>query len=261
MKYASFMLSTLCACLGGGFVAPAFADEPSVSSEQPVAATAAPAPAAPRECTIDESALLKLLTPVLQQNYVGDRGELELRLSRPWTALKAPDEPLTVKILELPNAGVTPACIVRFELRAADRCLGNWQVSLQAHVWREIWVARSAVKQGDLVTDADLARERRDVLTQRSPLADFAGGDSTLELAEPLQAGSPLLARSVRVRAIVHRGQTADALVQDGVLSVSMKVEILEDGAPGQVIRARNPQTRRNISGKVLNEQTILISL
>jgi flagella basal body P-ring formation protein FlgA len=40
-----------------------------------------------------------------------------------------------------------------------------------------------------------------------------------------------------------------------------MKVEVLEDGAPGQIIRARNPISRRDVSGKVLNEQTILVTL
>jgi flagella basal body P-ring formation protein FlgA len=40
-----------------------------------------------------------------------------------------------------------------------------------------------------------------------------------------------------------------------------MKVDVLEDGATGQVIRIRNPQTRRELRGKVQDEQTILISL
>ena len=50
-------------------------------------------------------------------------------------------------------------------------------------------------------------------------------------------------------------------VLQDGALSITMKVEVLEDGAPGQIIRARNPISRRDVSGKVLNEQTILITL
>jgi flagellar basal body P-ring formation protein FlgA len=99
------------------------------------------------------------------------------------------------------------------------------------------------------------------VLVLREALADFAAGDTTLLMAEPLQAGSALLARSVKARPVILRGQMAEALVRDGALSVTMKVEALEDGAPGQIIRARNSQTRRDLRGKVLNEQTILISL
>jgi flagella basal body P-ring formation protein FlgA len=52
----------------------------------------------------------------------------------------------------------------------------------------------------------------------------------------------------------------ADALVQDGTLSITLKVEVLQDGVPGQIIRVRNAQTRRDILGKVLNDQTLIVS-
>ena len=72
-----------------------------------------------------------------------DKGELELSLTQPWSPPVVPDEPLTLKILELPTAGVTPAFIVRFELRTAHETLGAWQASVKAQVWREVWVAHS----------------------------------------------------------------------------------------------------------------------
>jgi flagella basal body P-ring formation protein FlgA len=85
--------------------------------------------------------------------------------------------------------------------------------------------------------------------------------DSSLELAGQIQSGNILLARNLKPRAVVHRGQITDGLLQDGALSIMMKVEALEDGAPGQIIRARNPVSMHNLSGKVINEKTILISL
>ncbi len=259
---------SLFALLLAALVATLHASEPATVSSNNVAATvaaeipAAPEPKpAPTMRSFSESDLLELLTATLQSDYVKDKGELELRLTRPWTTCKVPDEPLTIKVLDIPTMGVTPTFILRFELRTAQQSLGTWQTSVQARVWREIWVARSAVKRGELVADAPLDHQRRDVLTLREPLAEFAPGDTTLELAEPLQSGSPLLARSIKVRPVIHRGQPADALVQDGALSISMKVEALEDGVPGQIIRARNFQTRRDLRGKVLDEQTILLSL
>jgi flagella basal body P-ring formation protein FlgA len=38
-------------------------------------------------------------------------------------------------------------------------------------------------------------------------------------------------------------------------------VEILDDGSPGQIVHARNAATHRDLTGTVLNERTILISL
>jgi len=226
-------------------------------------ATNAPAPAtAPVvERTLDQAELTLMLTQTLQQDYVKDRGELELRLTQPWTAKKISDEPLTVKILDMPTIGVTPSFIVRFELRNAHDSIGTWQLPIQAHVWREAWVAHSMLKRGDSLADADIARERRDLLVLHEPLADFTEASSTFEIAEPVGIGAPLFARSIRLMPVVHRGQVVQAMVDDGSLNITMKVEVLEDGAPGQIVRARNKQSLKDIRGKVLNEQTILVSL
>jgi flagella basal body P-ring formation protein FlgA len=132
---------------------------------------------------------------------------------------------------------------------------------MQAHVWREVWVAHSNLRRGEPVNGADLVRERFDVLKVRDALAEFSATDANLELAEPVGAGVPLLARVIKPRTVIHRGQVANALLQDGALSISTKVEALEDGAPGQLIHARNSVSRRDLSGRVLDSQTILISL
>ena len=214
-----------------------------------------------RARAFSEADLLNLLTETLQRDCVKDKGELELRLTRPWTEVEVPDEPLSLKILEQPTAGVSPAAIYRFEIRTAREGVGVWQVTVQAHIWREVWVAHTAIKRGESLTTADVIRERRDVLPVREALADFSVPDASLEFAEPVISGNPLLARALKPRAVVHRGQTAQALLQDGTLSITMKVEVLEDGAPGQIIRARNPVSRRDVSGKVVNEQMLLITL
>jgi flagella basal body P-ring formation protein FlgA len=244
------------ACLGGGFVAcTCVHGEPSSLSTN---SNIVPAPV---QRPLEEAELVTLLTDTLQRENVKTRGELELRLTRPWAARTIPDAPLTIKVLELPNAGVTANCIVRFALLAGDQKLGEWQTPLQARIWREAWVARAALKRGDNLADAELGRERRDVINLRDPLAEFAERDATLEIAEPLSNGALLLGRSVKLKAVIRRGQLADAMIEDGALRVTLKVEALEDGAPGQIIRARNPQTRRDLRGKVLNEQTIAIAL
>ncbi|HXT11665.1 MAG TPA: flagellar basal body P-ring formation chaperone FlgA [Candidatus Angelobacter sp.] len=215
----------------------------------------------PTERAIDQAELTTLLTAKLQKDYVKEKGELELKITQPWAARKISDEPITVNILEMPTMGVSMSFIVRFELRNEHGSLGNWQVPVQAHIWRNVWVAHSMLNRGDSLADADIAQERRDMLLIHEPLAEFAERDPSLQIAEPVGVGAPLFARSIRLAPVIHRGQMVDALIQEGSFSVATKVEVLEDGAPGQIVRARNPQSLRNIRGKVLNEQSILVSL
>lgn len=236
--------------LGGGFVGSSFAAE-----------TATVQTNAPQTRALTEADMLSLLAAELQRDYVKDRGELELVCKQPWAEVQVPDKPLKVKILELPTAGVTPSFIVRFQLCTEQGSVGTWQTTLQAHVWRMVWVAHSNLRRGELVNGADIVRERCDVLNVREALAEFSANDPNLEMASAVVPGVPLLARQVKARVVIHRGQTANALVQDGMLSISTKVVALEDGAPGDTIRARNPVSSRYMTGKVLDEQTILISL
>src|SRR5581483_9746971 len=209
-----------------------------------------------------EKELLELITASLQQHYVKDLGQLELHAARPWSPVSVPDEPFTIQISDLPTSGVSSAFIVRFDLQTAWReQLGSWQLPLQAKVWREVWVARSDVKRSESVHGADLVRERRDMLLFHEPFAELSSDDSSLEFVESLQPGAPLLARLVKPRSIVHRGQSLAAIVRDGALMITLKVEALEDGSAGQLIRVRNPLSRRDLHAKVVDEANVQVSL
>ncbi|MHC1765503.1 MAG: flagellar basal body P-ring formation chaperone FlgA [Verrucomicrobiia bacterium] len=210
---------------------------------------------------LEEAEVKELLTAALQKGFVKERGTLELRLTRPWVTASIADEPFTLKILDLPSAGVTPNFVVRFELRAGETLLGNWQLPLQAKIWRDVWVAGSALQRGQTLASADVVQERRDVLVVRNALADLAPNDTNVEIAESIQAGSVLTLRSLRLRPVVRRGRVVEALVQEGPLTISVKAEVLEDGVVGQTVRARNLNSRREIRGKVQNEETILVAL
>ena len=208
-----------------------------------------------------DSDLTELLTATLQQESVKDRGELELHLMRPWTPVAVPDEPLTLKLEELPAAGVSPNFVVNCELWNGKEKVGSWPVAVQARVWRDLPVAHSPLTRGQLLRDADVTMERRDFLLQRDAYLNFPTDDSSLELAENIPTGLPVLNRSVHARPAVRRGRLVDAIYADGTLNISLKVETLEDGLTGQIIRVRNPKTKRELQGKVQNDQTVLITL
>jgi len=205
--------------------------------------------------------LTGLLTDTLQKQFVKDRGELELHLTRPWTKVPVPDEPLTVKVSGLPAAGVCPNFVASCELWCGKELVGSWDLALRAEIWRDVPVARSTLQRGQQVKDADVTMERRDILAQRDIYLNFPTTDDGLEFTESVSAGTPLFNRSVRVRPLILRGRLVEGVFQDGTLSISLKVEALEDGSLGQTVRVINPKTRKELYGKVQNEQTVLIVL
>jgi flagella basal body P-ring formation protein FlgA len=211
--------------------------------------------------SLGEDEALSMLTGLMQKENVHDRGQLELRFTRPWQPTTVPDEPLTLRVLEFPSTGIAPSFIVRFDLRCAQETVGTWAMPVQARLWREVLVAQTPLRRGDRLQTASLARERRDNLTLRDALSSVNQDDASLELSENIPAGSPLLAHCVRIRPVVARGKVVDAVVQEGSLTITVKAQALEDGLAGQTIRLRNAKSGHEFRGKVHNEDTIEVTL
>ncbi len=221
--------------------------------------SASSGPRQPRR--LEEDDLRKLLTDYLNERRGENGGEWELRLTRPWTPVTIPDEPLKVEILEPALNRITSTSILRCEMRAGRQLVGVWQVPVHARLWCEVVIAESALRRGQLASDAELKRERRDVLALRDPLYELPSPATSYELAESVPAGALLTVRALRLKPVVFRGKTVDAVMRDHAMTISLKVEVLEEGVPGQLVRVRNLQSRRELRGKVQDEQTIAISL
>jgi len=208
---------------------------------------------------LTQAVLSELLAAAIQSESVKDHGELELRFTRPWNSIVLPDEPLSAKILELPTSGVSPNFICRFELFAGGESAGVFQQALQGKVWKQVYVAHSNLQRGELLRDADVTLEKRDILNNREFLNTLPLDDPFIELRENITAGNLITARSLRLRSVVKRGRQVEAMFQDAALTISVRAEALEDGVPGQIVRLRNVQSRREFKGKVQDEQTVLV--
>ncbi len=211
--------------------------------------------------TLTEDEVRQWLVATLQNEHVRDRGELELRITRSWKAVSVPDEALEFRLVDLPLSGIGPSFVARVAVECAGSRITTVQVPVQAKVWKEVLVAGSTLMRGQSLAGAEVRTERRDVLMTRDYVTpdQVAGGGH--ELVSNVTMGQLLTGRALRVKPAVTRGTVVDGLVTDGAMTISMKVEVLEDGAIGQNLRVRNVKTRREMLGKVQNEQTIVLYL
>jgi flagella basal body P-ring formation protein FlgA len=214
-----------------------------------------------RSRMLDETEMRQMITATLQNDQVRERGELEIRFVRPWASITVPDEALALRVIDLPNTGISGNFIVRCELKCGEETVGAWQINVNAKIWREVWVARTALLRGQALQNADIGQERRDLLTFKEGLTQLPPDMASYDIAENLIGGSILTVRSLKQRPIIKRGKTLDALVQDGSMQILVKVEALEDGLPGQTVRVRNIKSRREFRGKVQNEETVTVNL
>jgi flagella basal body P-ring formation protein FlgA len=160
----------------------------------------------------------------------------------------------------MPTTGVSPSFICRFEMIAGEEIVGTYQQPLGAKVWTDIVVARSNLTRGQALHDADIGLERRDIVNNRDYLTSVPTDNPYIEFRENVPAGTQVSARMLRLRAIIKRGRTVDAVARDEGLTISVRAEALEDGVPGQVVRLRNVRSKREFKGKVQDEQTVLVA-
>lgn len=211
---------------------------------------------------LEETELLELLTEKLQpSSTTGHNGTLQLRLTRKWTPVPVPTNPIDLFILVKPASGLAARFAVTFELRSENERVGRYMTFLEANLYTDVWVAQSSIRRSTPLDQADLIREPRDVINLKVPAWTDPVLDPALHFVEGVPTGAIVFARAVRARPVVRRNQYVQAVFHDGLISISAKVQALEDGAPGDLIRARNLQTRREVHGEVINGNTIKINL
>lgn len=208
---------------------------------------------------VNDLLLKEMLTETLQQESVKERGELELNFNRAWKPVLVPDDPLSIKITDIPTSGVSPNFICRFDLFAGEEKIGSFQQPLGAKIWKEIFVARSNVTRGQSLRDADLTLERRDILNNRDYLTELPFENPYVEFGQNVMAGHQVTPRVLRLKTVVKRGRMVDAVAQDEALMIAVRAEALEDGVPGELIRLRNIRSKKEFKGKVKDEQTVVV--
>ena len=208
---------------------------------------------------LDGNQLLMLLTSQLQPTQGED--VLELRLTREWKPVSVPVGQIDLRILDKPVAGLSSHLLVRFELISDGRPLGAFSAFVQARLLRDVWIAPTTLGRGKNLAEVDLRKEKRDVinLRERTWSQDPAFQLLDFHLAESVPAGAIVFARHVRLRPVMKRGEQVQAVIEDGFMSVSAKVEVLQDGAPGDMVLARNLRTKKIIRGKVVDENKIQV--
>ncbi|MDP7010417.1 MAG: flagellar basal body P-ring formation chaperone FlgA [Verrucomicrobiota bacterium] len=227
-----------------------------------ILAAAATLMAATKPQTLPASDLGKMLELELEALLLPKKnGELELIPTRPLPTISVPANK-TVQLRVLYHPGTPMAYMrVKFSLRTDDEQLGEWTVYYRAKLYRDVWVARSPGQTKKPLDQVDLAKERRDVINVRQALWQGKKADSTFCLAQGVSSGSLIYDRHVKFTPVVKRGQVASAFVQIRSLTIRLKVEVLEDGAPGETVRMRNLQTKKELRGTVINGKFIKVSL
>ena len=184
-------------------------------------------------------------------------GDFKLQLVQAWQPLKLPSEDWQLSIVEFPNSGLESTFYVKVVIRADGGVLVEGQLPLRAQLWQDVWIAASRIERGQALDRGLLAAQKVDVLRSPQPLIPATLDPASCEAVQTIPAGRALTKRDVIPRPIVRKGQVVEVTAVQGMLVVRMKALALESGAAGDLIKLRNLESRREISGQILNESQV----
>ncbi|QGW82241.1 flagellar basal body P-ring formation protein FlgA [Variovorax paradoxus] len=168
----------------------------------------------------------------------------------------------TLRVRPLANqAQPTRRMLVWVDAWVDDRFVRTTAVTFEVGAWAPVAVATTDVGRGATVDPVMLrgAMQTREVdlttVRQGTPVASKAGGDSAdgrQRLRRPLRPGEVLTSAHLETTPAVMRGNWAHLQARSGDVSVESRVEVLQDGRQGQVVRVKVPGS----SGEVLARVT-----
>ena len=148
---------------------------------------------------------------------------------------------------------------LKFSVIVGDQSRGEHTGFFKAALLREVWVATKYCNRLEPLDQIALKRKKVDVINLRTGVWEGDKLTDDLQIIQAVPAGTVLQPRHVRRRPVVLRNQTVQAVIRHKALLIRLNVTALEDGAPGDVIRLRNPKSYKELRGTVVNSETVSI--
>jgi len=226
---------------------------PAAATAAPAAATAGPAPA-----PLSPDLLLSALSHSLQTRF-GLVGELQLGFANPWTPPKQTATTWSIVMIEYP-ASAGASMVVRFRIVADSAPVEEDAIVLRASLWTDAWFAREPLSQGAALDTAQIEAKRIDAFRMRDAIP-AAAPDTDFVLSRAVEAGAMLSWHDVGRRPLVRKGDVVEVSASSGLLRVTLKGLALQNGALGDIITVRNPESLKVIPALVVGENRVEVRL
>jgi len=195
----------------------------------------------------------------LRDNYHDLDGDMVVSLARRNPNIELPEGELSLELSSLPSGGLRSRVLLHYNLTLNNKIVHSDTVPVIVKVLREVFVANRKLARKKPIQLEDLKLATIDVLNSRdkpiSPSADLSG----YEMNHTILEGTVLSERYLRLTPSIYRGDIVTGWIKRGLLEINLKLEALEEGAPGQLIRLKNPNTRKTLRGIVRDAQSIII--
>lgn len=205
---------------------------------------------------LTREALLSTLSRDLTAHF-NLEGDLQIELVREWVPPARVASSWQVSVLDYPTVP-SSSMLLRCRVSAGTAFVGEQTFVLRASLWRDAWVTRQPLTAGAAFDPAMLDARRVDLLRERDVLP-AAVGDRSFIFARAVPVGRLLTWHDIARRPLVKKGELVEVSAVDGLLLVTMKALAMENGAQGDTVTVRNPESQKNFAAVVVDENHVKV--
>lgn len=134
----------------------------------------------------------------------------------------------------------------------------NVSVRFNIKAYQQVVVAARNIAAKETITAENIRSERREVGKISGYITD-ANKVLGLTARRPVMAGAPITEAAVDKPLAIKRGANVTILVKVGDMTVSAGGQAMQDGREGEVIRVQNATSKRMVTARVVDANTVQV--
>lgn len=181
---------------------------------------------------------------------------VQIELVRAPSDIHLPAGEANYKVSRIGERGRQSLCQV--EVEVDGKRIREVEAIFEVKRFGQVVVAKNKLNRGQILAPDNLKIELREVTTLKSPFARIEDLTS-LRASTFIREGDIVTSKMVETPPLIERGQTITILVEEGPVSITTLGKSLSDGMKGEVLRARNLDSKKEITARVFDEKTVIV--
>jgi flagellar basal body P-ring formation protein FlgA len=208
---------------------------------------------------IDPLELLDQLTVALLNTTHNLDGDLHLEFLREPAEIRIPDDNYEIALTRSQANGIKSRFIIPFSVLIDGEFVYQGSAALKAKIFKRVLLSSRRISRGESLNESDFYLAEQNTLSIKGVPLGIESSLLGLESKSTILKDHPILKRHTGKTPVVGRGDLVNAILTKGAMSITMKVQILDKGAPGDIVRVRNLKSKKQLKGIVTDESTIQI--
>ena len=213
----------------------------------------------PTRKPITEAVLLKAIEEEVDA-LLKPAGQISLSPMRQLPKLSQYDQPFNVVVSRLPGRLSGKSIQLSVQVQNAEGVLGNWDIPFRPHLYSDVWFTMAPLRKGDLAKVSDLEARQVDLLNEPDAVVARLEVLQRHEYRNDLRPGQPLEWTDLVERSLVRKGEIVDVIAYQGMIGITMRAKVQENGVRGDMVFLRNLESNKEFAGEVIDEGRVQVT-